>query len=392
MFCSCTRPSPELHATKSIQINPSQVDIEKYVKNKSFTRLETNDQSIISKVDKIMIFNDEFYLLDSSSKSILVFNKNGNFIRKLNREGRGPGEYQKINDFSIDLENEQLIILSNVQNNLLLYNVNTFEYIKSIAFKEGLYPSFVECISKNNFALGKNHVCFNNEFNNSNFIVINSEGNVINEGAPFPVDLRNVLYSDQPFFNHIGQVFFSNPADRSVYSLNNKDLEIQKTQFDFGDLNITFPQRSGQENTEINFNEMVNRMTSLNRILNDYSGIFGPVSFLETKNHILIECIKEGQTVYIFYCKESLKSILVKPETNMVYGLPMIFVNIVSVSSDGESFISTVSPYRIKEISQSASKYADIINDKNFTLFELINEQIKESDNPILIKFALTKF
>ncbi|HTO16703.1 MAG TPA: 6-bladed beta-propeller [Edaphocola sp.] len=233
------------------------------------------------------------------------------------------------------------------------------------------------------------NVHYTKKFNNLNLFIINSEGNVIHEAAPFPIELRNVLYGNQPFFKHKNQVSFSNPTNRSVYVLRKDELEVQRILFDFGDLNIKFPETSGKEIAEINFNEMVNRMTSLNRILDEYSGIFGPVSFMETDSHIAIECIKDGQNIYIFYCKESLKSVIIKPEDILVYGLPMTFLNMISVSPDGKSFICMTSSYRIKDICRSLSSNDAVIIDKDLAL---INKQIKESDNPVLIRFELTKF
>ena len=74
--------------------------------------LETNESCLIGQIDQIHIANDELYILDSrSAKSLFVFTKNGEFIRKIGKLGRGPGEYTDPGTFKINDKRKEIYIL-----------------------------------------------------------------------------------------------------------------------------------------------------------------------------------------------------------------------------------------------------------------------------------------
>lgn len=385
--CS-TGPKNKLE-TKKIHVVPENISLEPLLNNTSYTLLETKQQNLISKIKKLLVHNDNYYLLDASGKQVLVFDRLGRFLHQLNREGKGPGEYLSIDDFSIDRENEMLVVLSAHQNKLFLYETTTFNHVRTVSYPDALLPTDLECLSNNTYALAKNHVGFEEPFNHFNLSIINAEGRVIKETAPFSPALRNVLYSNRPFFRFKDQVYFANPANRSVYALNNKDTIIQQTLFDFGNSNIDFPQNQGSKTPQVDFSELVQRMSSLKKILKEHSGIFGPLSYLETDKHLLIECIKEDRDVSIFICKQSQKAICVAPEDKLIMGLPKAYINIISVSPDEKSFIGTVAPYQIKEISRALAEQGISSYGADF---DKINKQTAEGDNPILIEFDLKRF
>jgi hypothetical protein len=77
--------------------------------------LETTDSSMIGNLSGVRNFviyeNGQFYIMDSS-RSIWIFDKNGKFIRKFNRKGRGPEEYIDVSNFEVDPETGKIIVLS----------------------------------------------------------------------------------------------------------------------------------------------------------------------------------------------------------------------------------------------------------------------------------------
>lgn len=73
--------------------------------------LETNEESIINRIDNLQLINDTLYIFDRSVKSLLIFSVDGKFIRKVDKSGRGPDEYLEPIDFDIDLSQRQIFIL-----------------------------------------------------------------------------------------------------------------------------------------------------------------------------------------------------------------------------------------------------------------------------------------
>lgn len=77
-----------------------------------YISLETTKQSIFGNIDKLIVHNDNFFILDKAIlKKIIVFSKSGKYIRTIGNLGKGPGEYSNIEDFTIDKKTDNIIIL-----------------------------------------------------------------------------------------------------------------------------------------------------------------------------------------------------------------------------------------------------------------------------------------
>jgi hypothetical protein len=96
---------------------------------------QTTDNSLVKSITKIVTRDNNIYIKNSFDE-ILCFDKKGNFLYKLNKTGRGPGEYTFISDFDISSDNKILIVLSS--GNILLFNNTGTEFIfsKSINFRQ----------------------------------------------------------------------------------------------------------------------------------------------------------------------------------------------------------------------------------------------------------------
>ena len=55
--------------------------------------LETQEESIIRSIDKIMEYQSCIYILDRRQKAVLIFDGHGKFISKINSIGRAPDEF-----------------------------------------------------------------------------------------------------------------------------------------------------------------------------------------------------------------------------------------------------------------------------------------------------------
>ncbi len=64
--------------------------------------LDSKDAPLIGKVGKVILQNDLLYIQDRLNHTILTFDRKGNFIRILDKKGKGPGEYLQINDFELN--------------------------------------------------------------------------------------------------------------------------------------------------------------------------------------------------------------------------------------------------------------------------------------------------
>ncbi|MBW6479730.1 MAG: 6-bladed beta-propeller [Bacteroidales bacterium] len=149
LLCSCGRSKNLTPVDEVIRIDllseadMTLSDISEIASGIEYIPLQTTDSSLIGRIDKVVITEDNIYVNNRGSE-IICFNKIGNFISKLSKRGRGPGEYASIWDFDISSDSKKLILLSNGK--ILLYNIvgNEFIFSKSVDLYEGvLRTSFI---------------------------------------------------------------------------------------------------------------------------------------------------------------------------------------------------------------------------------------------------------
>ncbi len=74
-------------------------------------KLETTEASLIGEISKVEVVGDRILVLDRmGSKTVMMFDLEGNFIRQIGRRGRGPGEYISAENFVLDHENGYIIV------------------------------------------------------------------------------------------------------------------------------------------------------------------------------------------------------------------------------------------------------------------------------------------
>lgn len=122
LFFSCSDPESTYVSNDLKVFSETIIQFDKETNNPQLTNfikeppkfvfLETNENSLIAKIDKVIVHNELIFILDSFlAESVLVFDIEGNFIQKLSSKGEGPSQYQKPLD--IFIENDQVWLLDN---------------------------------------------------------------------------------------------------------------------------------------------------------------------------------------------------------------------------------------------------------------------------------------
>lgn len=114
LLASCTPKATEESHTiliddvKNVTLTPNDI-----FTDYELIPLETRKECLIGDITKIEVYNGIYYILDcQNQKSILAFDENGKYIRRIGKVGSGPEEYPQIRDFTIDQINGRIIILS----------------------------------------------------------------------------------------------------------------------------------------------------------------------------------------------------------------------------------------------------------------------------------------
>jgi len=142
--------------------------------------LETDEDCFIAEVTQLFTFNNRFIVYDRSQQKVLIFDKNGKFINRIGKQGRGPGEYIEILRVNFNPYDSIIVIKDNGYN---FYDINgkflrrtlIYPMIGQIAFLNNNIvfsfdrPEFVFndgfqiAICDNNFKLKKQFINRNNE-------------------------------------------------------------------------------------------------------------------------------------------------------------------------------------------------------------------------------------
>ena len=121
LFLSCSKTKqgnlPEIpidtHQNSSLQLSEITEKITKI-------ELELTDESIIgSNIRGIILSENEVFI--ATLNKILVFNKNGKFIRSIGSQGKGPGEYTYIHNLAL-AEKNKLIFISSADRKIVSFD------------------------------------------------------------------------------------------------------------------------------------------------------------------------------------------------------------------------------------------------------------------------------
>ncbi len=202
----------------------TKVSLNDFVKSITVLKLQTDIN--IAEIHKVMVFNETFYVLDKKTSQLLVFNKDGKFIRKIGSRGHGPGEYTRLTDFTIDKKNNELFLFSSWDSKILKYNIKG-KFISDFKIKN--YPDSFILTPSGDFIF---YTAFNNE-NLYSVVYTNKKGKPLKHTFPFPKGTMIVSAGYTGGLHQQGKTnYFTEMTSSLIYKID--DVITPKYQFDFG--------------------------------------------------------------------------------------------------------------------------------------------------------------
>lgn len=184
----------------------------------SVVLLETNAKCLLKNIRKVEQYNGKYYVLgEAEDYSVFVFDKDGKFCYSIGRKGHGKGEYVNANDFTIDWENNRIVILS-APSKVYVYDIEgNFKESKKIS-KSMIWNI---CSSPSGFIGVSNHLTFTE--GKDAYLIYEFDKNFNLKQKQVPV-LPNQIYSPSTLssvFQQAGDdLYYVDSFSRKVYDVN----------------------------------------------------------------------------------------------------------------------------------------------------------------------------
>ena len=133
ILMGCKSTETYTDSIERILIKPEQgmeILLSQLVVTLTFVSLETTLNSLLVQIDKLEYDRGKYFILDRYQHSVLIFDSLGGFINKIGQKGRAPGEFEFLECFTLDTENQYVITTDNFKN--LKYFSYEGKYIKSV--------------------------------------------------------------------------------------------------------------------------------------------------------------------------------------------------------------------------------------------------------------------
>ncbi len=326
-----------------------------------YIKLETSEDCLFGEIDQIEIFDNSIFILDcSNAMSLLEFDLEGRFLRKFGKIGKGPGEYIKPMNFSIDKQGKKILVFDDRLKRITYFNRNGSFY------KDIKIPFITReiCVLDSNTI-----ICNNRKAQNKgnklgvycHFLTqISSHGELISNLHPYNEDVLGLRYRDNTdFYSSNNNVLYHNSLGDTIYRVQKKVI-TPKYVIDFG--NKSLPEGFDRN---IDFREFKEKYKGVDK---NYAMFLG--KFYEFKNKLYFQIKYKDRPIDCIYYQAN-NSVVYGNLTSQDFNKGVYCFNPIGVYD--ECIISSFDPGRLL-----------MLDIKNNNSLRIIKEKTKISDNPIL--------
>ncbi|MDR1582936.1 MAG: 6-bladed beta-propeller [Prevotellaceae bacterium] len=272
-------------------------NIQEIVSSITVLKLEEIEDNPIGVIDKMLITNTNIYILDSQrSKSLFIYDRTGKCKQVIHHVGSGPGEFIRPDDFDIQKNTGNLVILDGNQRKLLVYKKNG-DFISELKLETHI-NSFLT-INDNYIVLNKGNTM--SDHSNNQIRIVDLKGNTITELLPISEYAKEITISPrnplQKFYNDT--ILFMPPLSDQIYEIYENEISL-RYQLNFEKY---WPEKGYFEQEKGNHPLKI----AQNLVANDYAAFF---NYLETKEVLHVNFSYKHKPISFYYNKKSGTSLL----------------------------------------------------------------------------------
>ena len=374
VFWSCSNDSKmnyiNNHEPEVIEIDPDncskQIDLSSFLKDSiEMIRLETTDDCLIGEVSRLKFYQDKIFISDRLSQTIFVFNSSGKYISKINKKGKGLGEYIFLGDFVF--RDDSIFVQDVYGRKYIVYDFYG-NYRKEINYKTHHHDAI---LFDNVFYFVSNH--YKSDLGYYNLFRLDMNTNIIDKYIPFEKEIQQ----KNKAWGINEQVSMCNNEALIIYPINDTIYEVKKENL-FPKYIVKFTKRNIPDNlkdrngTEICFLSLKN-------------GYIKGISYLQHNSEFLLATYTDGNKFRSIVIDRKTLEYKIGESVSIDKFFSTNYPNYY-ITNDGELVLmQTASEFEFKS---KLLKTTNFLNRKNV---EDAIKSITEDDNPILFKFKFKK-
>lgn len=361
VVCRCntsTKTSSDIYVDLDLEDKVSFYDIFSKIE---VVPLETNEESLIGTINKLVHYDSNYYLLDTKQNCVWIFNEEGKIVKNIKSVGRGPEEYSYVYDFVINKYNHTIELLD-CFGKLVIFNLDG-------THKESIRLPHPPAAYHKLALLNQDTILFftNSERENTNqlWVYSRSSNKMIKE---FFDESHTAMSNMLPLYPWNDKVYFSLPLENTIYQIQNSQA-IPAYTWDFGKYNYKLQSKDIPQDKK---EKMKFYMAFGNSSQMSYAHI------LNLQNEQYLYCFLRhfGKNKHIFYDK--------KTKSSRLFGKTKEDISLNPYSMDQEMMIG-IENFNSETYKQIIE--ANILDKKNQEQLSLITED----SNPIVVKYLFKR-
>lgn len=361
------------------------IKLSDFVESIDIISLETNQNCLVESVGKLVKYKDFYYIASTTNviNKILIFDKNGKFIYKLDKKGSGPNEYIDIRDFDV-IDNDKIVIISRSNPGIYIYDIHKDSCIlhKNI----DIYPNNI-LTKENYFYIMNDGTKFRRETNDLIF-KYDKQANYINSFFKVEQETLNIISNIAPLVSlslYNKDIYFNYPFCNTVYKIEDTDISTEY-ELDFGGKFLPINKLKGAKDI-LEIEKHIKKNKGLNSLIyyaiNSHFSLFTFYDY-QLYGYILLHNKNENRSLIAHEIIDDLcfkgNKIKLKP-----WKLPKLLKdNVIYYHIEPGELITLLQDYKKK---LSADDWQIFCNDHP-QLIEKISK-MKEDDNPVLLSIKL---
>jgi hypothetical protein len=349
-----------------------ELPVSELVEDIQYIALETTPDCLLDQdISKIELFNHEIFISDY--KFIYRFDIHGKFLKKIGKQGRGPGEYASMGfqTFLIDRQNQQLLIFDFMSEKMIVYDFEgNYLRSKSIDF----LPGPMEWINKENFAVYNMGFTYEPE-PWKDFYILNRNARTVGRHVFVrqPKTRYGLVIYPPIFYTFKEKTRYKNPHENTIFEIDGSKIPKPVYFLDLG----KYEKYSDVDDVEVR----VKNNVGTNRANPKSYEKIGLLGLSETESHLFICYVHQEQRMAGVFDKKSKTFYQLLEKESGLYGLkddlyggPPLF------PENGISSGVLYSHFAVSDLKE----YVNGASNVDPALREIINAG-NDNDNPVVV-------